>query len=654
MKRPVNAFIAFVVLVLAAAVAQPVYAQEEPPGRVGRVSVIEGDVWLRDASSSNPFIGTLNWPVTQGTAFETGLSARAEVRIGSTAVRFAPSSRARFDTLNDDALRLTLDRGSVSLRVRSIEAARDTVVITPQGNIVFADAGRYRVDVGNYGEVNLSVIRGNARFDGRSNSVSVPAGNQLALYEDGRSQFIALDNDSFTAWVADRDREFDRRPAPRYVSPELTGGDALEEYGSWAVTSSYGPVWYPSAYPAGWAPFRTGNWVWMRPWGWTWVDSQPWGFAVSHYGRWASIDGRWGWVPGEYIARPVWAPALVAWAGGSRWSVSVNLGYPAVGWVPLAPYEVFTPYYVAPARYWHAVNAPYVRNVTVVNYVQQNPGSQSYANASVAGAVSAASASAAFARSAAAGSAPAVAAPRGNTFTAVQNAVAQQAFLSNRIAAPAANPTTAPRTIEVTGAAAAALQAARGGQPAPAVNNGGNPNALSNARVVPVGPNTTDARVAPPAVAQPQNPAAGAAAAAAQAVRNPNYIKTAPVAPQAAQPQQPAPQTQFAQPQQAPVQRVAPPNEGRAGMAAAAEAARRAQQQQQQHQQLQQQQGWQQRPEMRVQPQPVPQRAQPQAAPQPAPQMQMERRAVPREQPAARPVERGNVQDAVTRAIRER
>jgi hypothetical protein len=657
MKRLTRHLFNLVLFALATALALPALAQEEPPGRVGRISVIEGEVWLRDASSSNPFIGTLNWPVTQGTAFETGLNARAEVRVGSTAVRLAPSTRARFDTLDDDTARITLDRGSVSLRFRSMENARDTVVVTPQGNVIFAEAGRYRVDVSTYGEVNISAMRGNARFDGRSMSVSVPTGNQLQLFTDGRSQFIALDNDTFAAWVADRDREFDRRPAPRYVSPELTGGDALEEHGSWAVTSSYGPVWYPYHYPAGWAPFRTGNWVWMQPWGWTWVDAQPWGFAVSHYGRWAYIDSRWGWVPGQYVARPVWAPALVAWAGGSRWSVSVNLGYPSVGWVPLAPYEVFTPYYAAPARYWQTVNAPYVRNVTVVNYVQQNPGSQSYANASVNGAVSAAASAATFARGAA-GAAQGAAAPRGNTFVAVQNAAAQQAFVNNRIVAPTANPNAAPQPIApgqgpLAGAAAAA-RAAAAGAPQPAQIN----------------PAPGTQRVVPPGLAQPQGAAQnGAAAAAAQAARSPNYIKSAPVAPQApVQQAQPQNQPQI-QPQPQPqIQRVAPPpapSDGRGGMAGAAEAARRAQQQQQQQQQqiqqMQQQQGWQQRPEMRVQPQPAPQRAAPQAAPQQMQQFQMERRqAAPQPQVQRHTpregerMERGNAQDAVVRAIRER
>jgi hypothetical protein len=54
-------------------------------------------------------------------------------------------------------------------------------------------------------------------------------------------------------------------------------------------------------------------WRWVMPWGWSWVDDAAWGFAPSHYGRWASIPEtdsldpsapgpeRWGWVPGDRV-----------------------------------------------------------------------------------------------------------------------------------------------------------------------------------------------------------------------------------------------------------------------------------------------------------------------------------------------------------------
>jgi hypothetical protein len=157
-------------------------------------------------------------------------------------------------------------------------------------------------------------------------------------------------------------------------------------------------VWYPRAVVADWAPYRYGHWTNLQPWGWTWVDDAPWGFAVSHYGRWGWIGGRWGWVPGAIVSRPVWAPALVAWGGGSGWNWNVSVGSSvSYGWVPLAPAEVYVPWYRVSPRYCNNVNVAHITNVTVINNYYQNPGSQAFANAQVPGAVSAAAAGAAFA-----------------------------------------------------------------------------------------------------------------------------------------------------------------------------------------------------------------------------------------------------------------
>ena len=119
----------------------------------------------------------------------------------------------------------------------------------------------------------------------------------------------------------------------------------------------------------GWAPYRAGRWAWVEPWGWTWIDEAPWGFAPFHYGRWALIGGVWAWVPGAFVARPVYAPALVGWIGRPGWSVSVTIGsVPAVGWFPLAPREVFVPAYRASTVYVRNVNVAHVTNVTnIVN-----------------------------------------------------------------------------------------------------------------------------------------------------------------------------------------------------------------------------------------------------------------------------------------------
>jgi len=126
----------------------------------------------------------------------------------------------------------------------------------------------------------------------------------------------------------------------------------------------YGDVWYPNV-PAGWAPYTQGRWVWVEPWGWgTWLDDALWGFAPSHYGRWALVGDRWCWVPGIFVPSPVYAPALVGFLGGpgDGQSVSGAVG-PQVGWFPLAPGEVYWPSYAADPSYVRALNRANVANI---------------------------------------------------------------------------------------------------------------------------------------------------------------------------------------------------------------------------------------------------------------------------------------------------
>ena len=84
--------------------------------------------------------------------------------------------------------------------------------------------------------------------------------------------------------------------------------------------------------------YRFGSWRNLPPWGWTWIDEAVWGFAPSHFGRWARIDGKWGWLPGTGDAATEYSPAAVAFLG----TPGVGLSYagafgPAEALVPLAP-----------------------------------------------------------------------------------------------------------------------------------------------------------------------------------------------------------------------------------------------------------------------------------------------------------------------------
>lgn len=169
----------------------------------------------------------------------------------------------------------------------------------------------------------------------------------------------------------------------RYVPREMIGVEDLDANGTWRVEPGYGAVWQPTVVVTGWAPYRYGHWAWVDPWGWTWVDDTPWGFAPFHYGRWAFLGAAWVWVPGRIVARPVYAPALVVFAGGNGWGSSHAPGG-GVAWFPLGPREPYVPPYTVSNVYVRNVN---ISHVTVVNVQTINVTNYRYVNRTVPGAV---------------------------------------------------------------------------------------------------------------------------------------------------------------------------------------------------------------------------------------------------------------------------
>jgi hypothetical protein len=364
-------------LLLALALAGAAAAESDPPARVGRASLVEGDVaYLRDGDWV-PL--PLNWPITTGARLSAAPGARAELRVGSTAMRLAGATEVEIARLDDDAIVLRLLNGTIDTRVRSAEVAREFTVETPEARASLLEPGRYRFDAGlEPGSSSVSTDIGTARVDAGGNAIVVRAGKRAEVWRDGDFRLDEARPDAFDEWALARDRRDDASRSARYVSPEMTGHESLDEHGDWREVPEYGPVWVPRAVPAGWAPYRTGRWAWVEPWGWTWIDEAPWGFAPFHYGRWAFVGGIWMWAPGRVVPRPVYAPALVGWIGRPGWSVSISIGtVPAVGWFPLAPREVYvpahrhSPAYVRNVNINHVTNVTRIHNVTNVNYVNR-------------------------------------------------------------------------------------------------------------------------------------------------------------------------------------------------------------------------------------------------------------------------------------------
>lgn len=339
------------------------HAQQDAPGRVGRIGDTQGTVWMLDRNENEWVAAQRNRPLTEGDRLATDAGGRVEVQIGSTTLRLDGQTEIQMRELDDSQVVVGMQRGTLAMRVRSSEVAHELQVQTDAGRLLPQTAGHYRVEVEAPSTV-VGVWSGGVRFDAPDSALDVRAGQQAEFWrQNGSTHYTWLtpEQDAFADWVLAQDRADEQRLATldRGISREMTGVDDLGRYGRWDTHPEYGAIWAPTAVAPGWAPYRYGRWVYMSPWGWTWVDDAPWGFAPFHYGRWVQWGGRWCWAPGQYVARPVYAPALVAWVGGSNVSVGVTVGGPPyVGWVPLAPRERYVPDFRYAPR-WREHYEPY-------------------------------------------------------------------------------------------------------------------------------------------------------------------------------------------------------------------------------------------------------------------------------------------------------
>ncbi|MBA5604790.1 hypothetical protein H3H36_05375 [Duganella sp. FT3S] len=316
---------------------------DDIPGRVGRISSVEGQVTV--VGEGDPADAMLNWPVTTGDHLSTASGARGEFRVGPAAIRLDGDTDLEVVQLDDDNVRLRLNYGSASVHLRDGSLLRDFELTTPQARVTMVEPGTVRVDAERLPDTTVvNVLAGVARVDGAGSQLVVRAGYRGEVSSDDVRTGAAL-RDGFDSWAELRDRQYETSIASRYVPSEVTGYEELDRYGSWTDSPDYGPLWTPRVVATDWAPYRDGQWIWMVTFGWTWVDNAPWGYAPSHYGRWVMVNRRWCWAPGRYVGRPAWAPALVGWVGGDRLQASHRDGRrgPGLGWYPLAPHEAYAP-----------------------------------------------------------------------------------------------------------------------------------------------------------------------------------------------------------------------------------------------------------------------------------------------------------------------
>jgi hypothetical protein len=349
--------------------AAPVSAAP-PSGRVGQVSLLSGKVGFRGLGDTTWTNAQINDPIAGGVSLRTDPQARAVIRFGSDTIALAEGTEIAIASLNERAAELAISQGRVDLDIPQLGKGETVQIDFSRGGVWLLQPGRYDISTGSGDQPPwIAAFTGRARFVRGGADIAIKAGDRVLLTGSGAAAVTTetASADEFAVWCGTHAIDEIRLAAPYYVSPAITGFDALDAAGSWIANGKFGQVWVPDALPADWAPYRAGHWRWLAPWGWSWIDDQPWGFAPSHYGRWAYLNQHWMWVPGKYTAHPVYAPAVVAFLGTPGVGLSYAEGSgPAVAWFPLAPGEAYWPSYSADLDYIRGLNAGNISDLGIV------------------------------------------------------------------------------------------------------------------------------------------------------------------------------------------------------------------------------------------------------------------------------------------------
>jgi hypothetical protein len=374
---------------------------DDPPARIARLADAEGSVSFQPGGTEDWVAATLNRPVTTGDKLWSDQDSRVELQLDGSVLRMSSNTAVSLLNLGDAVTQVQVTAGTLLVHVRRLDDNETYEIDTPNLAFSILRPGVYRVSVDESGNsTTINVRSGQGEVTGGGSAYTVHA-EETDVFS-GTDQLVEASQPSapaeagFDAWSAQRDNRWDRSASARYVDPDVVGYQDLDDQGAWNSTPDYGYVWFPRRVEPGWAPYHTGHWAYIEPWGYTWVDDAPWGFAPFHYGRWVTVNGAWGWVPapprrpeGVIYVRPVYAPALVAWVG-------VGAG---IAWFALGPREVYVPSYPVSREYVNNVNVSNtvvnrtvinnVYNTTIVNNKTVNVTNLTYVNRNVPGAVTA-------------------------------------------------------------------------------------------------------------------------------------------------------------------------------------------------------------------------------------------------------------------------
>jgi hypothetical protein len=333
--------------VIGFSISVPAMAANDQEGiLVGRIAYTEGKL-LRYIEHVKDWVVTArDEPFGLEDALYAGNDARAEfIMPNRTWLRIGENTQIQLIDLNPDAT--TVDVGSGLARLYN--KSRDAVmkVTTPFGYVVAPGGAIVDLYVGDQ-SVEVITIRGNvdfvhdgtgARYEMGRDFFSIIADRRSAYRSNGTVDSLWDDwngrRDTLWAQRLQDTRDWDYLPEP--IRDESY---TLAEHGRWErvyYENAYHRMWRPTRIDPGWRPYTVGRWS-VYYGDNCWIPDEPFGYVTHHYGSWVYVESfrSWYWSPpiahAPRAARHYrWHPGRVGW---------IHSG-PSIGWVPLAPDEIY-------------------------------------------------------------------------------------------------------------------------------------------------------------------------------------------------------------------------------------------------------------------------------------------------------------------------
>ena len=341
---------------------------------VGRIAHVEGKL-LRYVEEGKDWVVTgKDAPFGLEDALYSGDNAKAEfIMPNQTWLRVGENTQIQLIALNPDATTVDVASGLARLYNKSYDAV--VKVTTPFGYVVAPGGAVVDLYVGD-DSLEVIAVRGNvdfvhdatrARYEVREGDASIIADRSETARGNGTVDSIWDD------WNGQRDniwaqRLRNRGPSMEYLpEPIHDQAYALEENGRWErvyYEGDYRHMWRPTRVDPGWRPFTAGRWS-VYYGDNCWIPDEPFGYVTHHYGSWVFVESfrTWYWLPPvtrvvadtpRFLIGFGWYPGRVGW---------IHSG-PSIGWVPLAPDEVYYGY-----RPW-GHRTVIVHQTTVINVNQ--------------------------------------------------------------------------------------------------------------------------------------------------------------------------------------------------------------------------------------------------------------------------------------------